>query len=105
MAVAYKIQVDKDGANVTAQFDVRVKEMGSPELLADFHLNVEGENLVPDFKPGQKQFNGTRNYVLKKPDKDAPVTFDISTNQGWTKSDSCTLRGEKTRDQCLFANE
>lgn len=104
MAVIYRIQVDKDGANVTAQFDVRVTELGSSELLADFHLNVEGQNLVPDFTPGQKRFNGTRNYVLKNPNQDAPVTFDIATNESWTKSDSCTLRGEKLRDQCLFAN-
>src|SRR5271157_1811765 len=99
MAVKFQIRVDKEGANVTADYDVSVTDMLSTELLTSFHLNVEGENLVPDFHPGQKAFTGARHYLLKKPDQDALVTFDIASNVPWKDSGSDTLRGTKYRDQ------
>jgi len=102
MAITYRIQVDKENANVTAQFDVKVADMASTELIADFRLNVEGQNLVSDFKPGQKEFSGRRDYILKQPNQDAPVNFSLANNQGWTKGDSDTLRGSDPRDRSLF---
>lgn len=104
MAVKYQIRVDKEGANVAADFDVSVTDMASTELLSSFHLNVEGENLVADFRPGQKAFTGARHYLLKKPDQDAPVSFDLSSNVPWKDSGTDTLRGSKYRDQANFEN-
>ena len=102
MAVQYKIRVSKDGANVMAEFDVRVTDMLSPELLSDFRLSVEGVNLVPDFLPGQKAFVGSRAHVLENPKQDAPVTFNVSTNVPWSADLADTLRGEKYRDDVDF---
>jgi hypothetical protein len=104
MSVSYRIQVFKDGKSVTANFDVRVTDMANPELLSDFRIVVDGQSLTADFQPGQKEFTGTRASILNKPKQDAPVTFSISSNQGWTESGSDTLRGGKLRDDCLFEN-
>ena len=104
MSVTYRIQVFKDGENVTANFEVRVMDMASPELLADFRLMVEGTNLTADFQAGQKEYTGTRTSQLKQPEKDAEVTFSVSTNNGWSDSGSDTLRGSQLRDDCLFEN-
>jgi hypothetical protein len=104
MSVQYRIQVFKDGVNVTANFDVRVTDIATAELLADFRVMVDGQNLTSDFQAGQKEYSGTRAAVLKKPKNDAAVTFSISTNGGWTDSDSDTLRGSQLRDDCLFEN-
>lgn len=104
MSVKYRIQVFKDGKAVTANFDVRVNDMSSTELLSDFHLIVDGQNLTSEFQPGQKEYVGLRNATLKFPSKDALVTFDISTNEDWEEDGSDTLRGSKLRDDCLFEN-
>jgi hypothetical protein len=104
MSVRYRIEVVKDGASITARFDVRVNDIASPELLSAFHLNVEGQNLVADFQPGQKQFIGTRSSILKNPAQDCPVTFDISSNRPWSDDGSDTLRGSKLRDDSTFEN-
>jgi hypothetical protein len=104
MSVKYRIEVFKDGKSVTANFDVRVTDISSPELLSDFRVTVDGQNLTADFQAGQKQFTGTRRSVLQTPAKDAPVGFSISSNQGWSDSGSDTLRGSKLRDDCRFEN-
>ena len=104
MSVQYRIDVFKDGKNITANFDLRVTDISSTELLADFHLNVDGQNLVPEFQSGQTRFNGTRSTILKNPDQDATVSFDISSNQGFTAANQDTLRGNKLRDSSTFTN-
>ena len=104
MSVKYRVVVAKDGKSVTANFDVRVTDMAGPELLSDFRVMVDGQNLTADFQPGQKEYTGTRSSILKKPAKDAVVTFGISSNEGWSDSGSGTLRGSKLRDDCLFEN-
>ncbi len=104
MSVKYRIEVYKDGQEITAKFDVRVTDMASTELLSGFHLSVEDQNLVSDFIAGQKEFTGTRFSTLKKSDEDAAVSFDISSNEPWTDSGSDILRGARLRDDCSFEN-
>lgn len=104
MSVTYRIQVFKDGKSVTAEFDVRVTDIAGPELLSDFRVVVDGQNLTADFQAGQKEYTGTRPSILKKPAQDVPVAFSVSSNQGWSDSGSDTLRGSKLRDDCLFEN-
>lgn len=104
MSVKYHIEVFKDGKSVTAKFDVRVTDISSPELLSDFRILVDGQNLVPEFQPGQKEYTGTRHTTLKTPTRDAFVTFAVSSNEAWSDSRSDTLRGSKLRDDSLFEN-
>jgi hypothetical protein len=102
MAVKYAIEVEKDGAEVTARYDLRVA-IDTTELMASFELNVEGKNLIDTFLP-QKEFTGTKFFKLKKPSADADVTFAITTNEGWTADGSDTLRGDRNYDEVSFAN-
>jgi hypothetical protein len=104
VSVKFRIDVFKDGKDITANFDVRVADTSITELIADFHLNVDGQNLIPEFQSGQTRFHGARSAILKNPERDATVSFDIASNQGFTASDSDTLRGEKLRDSSTFAN-
>jgi len=104
MSIKYRIDVFKDGREITATFDVRVSDISSTELISDFHLNVEGQNLVSDFTAGQKAFTGTRFSTLKKSDEDATVTFDVASNAPWSDSGSDVLRGARLRDDCTFGN-
>ena len=101
MSVQYQIKVEKDGTNVQASYDLSVP-VGGNELIADFQLYVDSENLIKDFTPGQSRFNGAVFHALAKPDQDAPVSFSISSNQGWTKSGSDTLRGSRRYDGVSF---
>jgi len=104
VSVKYRIDVSKDGKNITANFDVRVTDISSTELISDFHLNIDDQNLVPEFQAGQKQFNGTRFATLKNPTQDTTVSFDISSNEGFNAGDQDTLRGSKLRDSSTFTN-
>jgi hypothetical protein len=102
MGAKYWIQVEKDGANVTARYDLSV-EASSTELLASFVLNVEGKNLIGTFLP-QVAFTGTQFCVLADPTKDTEVTFAITTNLPWNVDGEDTLRGEKQYDDVAFEN-
>jgi hypothetical protein len=102
MGVVYSIRVEKDGANVTARFDLRVP-VDTTELLASFELNIEGKNLIDTFLP-QKAFTGTKFHVLSNPSVDAPVTFAISTSDLWTADGSDTLSGERRFDDVSFSS-
>lgn len=75
--------------------------MGTTELLASFELNVEGENLIGALLP-QKEFGGTKFYILKNPAADTPVTFAITTNEGWMVDGRNKLRGQKKLDDVSF---
>jgi hypothetical protein len=100
LAATYSIRVEKDGADITARFELAVP-MDTGELLASFELNTEGKNLIDQFLP-QKAFKGTKFYVLTKPTEDTPVTFAISTNEGWTYDGMDKLRGGKKYDDVTF---
>ncbi len=102
MSVKYSIRVEKDVANVTARYDLRIL-VDTTELLASFELNVEGKNLIDTFLP-QKTFTGTKFYILRNPSADAPVTFAITTNETWTADGTDKLRGQKTYDDVSFSN-
>jgi hypothetical protein len=102
VSVNYSIRVEKDGANVTARYELRIP-MGTTELLASFALNVEGKNLIDTFQP-QKAFAGTKFYILTNPSADAPVSFAIATNEMWTADGSDQLRGQKKYDDVSFSN-
>jgi hypothetical protein len=98
----YSIQVEKDGANVTARFDLTIP-IETTELFASFELNVEGTNLIGEFLP-QKAFTGTKFYTLKNPSVDTTVTFAITTSEPWSADGSDTLSGEKKYDDVSFEN-
>jgi len=102
MSAKYSIHVEKDGANVTARYDLRV-DLSSTELLASFVLNVEGKNLIGTFLP-QVAFTGTQFCVLADPTKDTAVTFAITTNLPWDVDGEDTLRGEKRFDDVTIEN-
>lgn len=102
MGVEYSIRVEKDGANITARYNLRIP-MDTTEVLASFELNVEGKNLIDTFLP-QKAFDGTKFYILTNPSADAPVTFAITTNEMWTADGRDTLSGQKKYDEASFSN-
>lgn len=101
MAIHYQIKIEKDGRNVQANYDLGVI-VGGEELIADFQLYVEGENLIKNFIAGQTRFNGSGFHVLAKPDEDAPVSYSISDNQGWSTAGDDTLRGSRRYDEASF---
>jgi hypothetical protein len=102
MSAKYSIRVEKDGANVTARYALKV-DMGSTELLASFELNVAGNNLIDPLMP-QKEFTGTKFAILENPDADAAVTFAITTNEPWNTDGEDNLRGDKRFDDVSFEN-
>src|SRR4030088_2277821 len=102
MSVKYSIRVEKDGANVTARYNLRIP-MDTTELLASFELNVEGKDLIGTFLP-QKTFAGTKFYVLTNPSADASVTFALTTNERGTADNSDKRRRQKKYDDVSFSN-
>lgn len=105
MSVKYAIRVEKNGANVTAWYDVRVRRgRGATVRIASFELRVEGKNLIDQFLPGQKGFAGIRFHILANPSADAGVAFAITANETWSANGSDALRGEKQFDDVSFAN-
>lgn len=101
--IKFKIKFEKDHASVKVTYDLSVP-VGGLALIADFQTSVDGTDLVTGFMPGQIRFNGTRFHNLSHPDRDATVSFSISSNQGWTFSDSDVLRGEKVYDEVDFSD-
>lgn len=101
MAVQYRIRIEKEDSNVTLNYDLKVPD-GGPDLIADFQLFVEGENVIQNFQPGQTAFKGATFYLLKHPEADAPVSFAISDNQDWTDHRSDVLRGSHKYDDASF---
>jgi hypothetical protein len=100
--INYRIKFEKDRANVKATYHLSVPA-GSPALIADFQMTVDGTDLMSGVIPGQTGLSGIRYHVLAHPEKDAPVSFTMSSNQGWTKGDDDVLRGDKTYDEADFA--
>jgi hypothetical protein len=102
-AVTYRIKFEKDHARVKVTYDLSVPIDG-PALIASFQASVEGTDLIGNFVAGQSRFNGAQFHTLSHPDQDAAVSFSISSNEGWTGSDSDVLRGGKTHDDAEFSN-
>lgn len=101
--ISYDIKFEKDHASVKATYDLSVP-VGGPALIADFQLTVEGTDLISGFMPGQTAFTGAKFYTLADPSKDAPVSFTLSSNQGWVASAEDVLRGEKDYDEAEFSD-
>jgi hypothetical protein len=101
--INYKIKFEKDRASVKTTYDLSVP-VGGPVLIADFQITVDGTNLIGSFIPGQTAFNGARFHTLSSPDKDATVSFSLSSNQNWNASDKDVLRGGKIFDDAEFSN-
>jgi hypothetical protein len=99
--IKYKIRFEKDHASVKAIYDLSVP-VGGPALIADFQISVDGKDLVSDFMPGQTRFNGSHFHTLSHPERDATVSFSMSSNQGWTSGNNDVLRGEKIYDDVDF---
>jgi hypothetical protein len=103
LPISYRIRFEKDHGSVKATYDLSVP-IGGPALIADFQLSVDGTNLINGMLPGQTAFNGAKFYNLADPDKDATVSFSMSTNQDWTASDEDKLRGDRVYDDAEFSN-
>jgi hypothetical protein len=101
--ITYRIKFEKDHANVKVSYDLRAP-IGSLPLIADFQATVDGTNLISGFLPGQSAFTGVKFHTLAAPDKDATVSFTMSSNQGWSAGDEDVLRGEKVFDEADFAD-
>lgn len=100
--ITYRIKFEKDHASVKASYDLSVP-IGDPALIAAFQVSVDGTDMISNFLPGQSRFNGAEFHTLPHPDQDASVSFSISSNQGWTASDSDVLSGSKTYDDTEFS--
>jgi hypothetical protein len=100
--IKYQIKFAKDHASVKASYDLSVP-IGDPALIGSFQISVDGSDLIGNFIPGQPRFNGAQFHTLSHPDLDATVSFSISSNEGWTASDSDVLRGSKTYDDAEFS--
>lgn len=103
MSVQYSIRVEKNGVNVTAWYDLRVRA-SAKEHIETFELSIEGKNLIEKFPSGQKTSTGIRFHTLPNPLADAFVKFAITTNQTWSAEGSDTLEGGKNYDDVSFAN-
>lgn len=103
LPVHYRIRFEKDHASIKALYDLSVP-VGGPALIADFQLSVDGTNLIGNFLPGQTAFNGAKFHTLADPNKDAVVSFSISSNQDWNAGDDDVLRGDRVYDDADFSN-
>ena len=103
--IRYQIAFEKDSATVKATYDLSVP-VGDPALIAAFSLTIDGKELIAQLQwvHGQTRFNGVQFATLAHPDSDAVVSFSISSNEGWTASDSDVLRGSKRFDDVSFSN-
>lgn len=99
--IDYTITFEKDHANVKVTYGLKVP-MGGPTLISDFQLTVDGTDLISGFIPGQTEFTGVKFHTLSTPDKDATVSYTMSTSQGWNAGEDDVLRGEKTYDEVYF---
>jgi hypothetical protein len=101
--VRYQIRCQKDGATVKASYDLEVP-VGGLALIATFSLTVDGKELIDQkhWVSGQTRFNGAEFTQLENQDKNAIVTFSISSNEGWTAADKGVLRGQTRFDEVSF---
>ena len=100
--ITYQIKFEKDHSIVKATYDISAP-IASPALIAAFQISVDGTDLISNFLPGESRFNGAQFHTLTNPDQDAPVSFSISSNEGWVAADSDVLRGNRTFDDTEFS--
>ena len=99
--ITYQIKFEKDHANVKVSYELSVP-VGGLALIADFQVTVDGTDLISGFLAGQTAFDGVKFHILADPDKDATVSYTLSSNQGWNRGEDDVLRGEKTYDEVDF---
>ena len=99
--IIYKITFEKDHASVKVTYRLKVP-IGGPTLIADFQLTVDGTDLISGFMAGQTEFTGIKFHNLAAADKDAAVSYTMSSSQGWNAGEEDVLRGEKTYDEVYF---
>lgn len=99
--IAYHIKFEKDHANVKVTYDLSVP-VGGLALIADFQLTVDGTDLISGFLPGQTAFTGVKFHTLANAEKDATVSYTLSSNQGSNYGEEDVLRGEKIYDEADF---
>lgn len=102
MSLRYSITVNKDHAQVSANWDIAV-DMSDTELISNFVLTVEGKPMNTQCSGGNKACKGADYATLSNPNADCPVTFVITTNKPDVRNGSDVLRGEKTYDQVDFS--
>ncbi|MGC1615309.1 MAG: hypothetical protein WA736_11530 [Candidatus Acidiferrum sp.] len=103
LPINYRIRFEKDHVSVKATYDLSVP-VGGPTLIADFQISIDGTDLISGFIPGQTAFNGAKFHTLVDPNKDAAVSFSMSSNQDWNASHDDVLRGDKVYDDTEFSN-
>ena len=103
LPINYRIRFEKDHVSAKASYDLSVP-VGGPALIADFQISIDGTDLISGFVPGQTAFNGAKFHTLADPNKDAVVSFSMSSNQDWNASDDDVLRGDKVYDDAEFSN-
>jgi hypothetical protein len=102
--VNYNISIEKDkGGQVAVHYYLSVP-VGGTELIATFQVWVDGEGVVKERASGNTRFFGTVYTKLVDETKDVPVSFDLTSNQGFEATDSDTLRGDKPYDESEFSN-
>lgn len=102
--ITYRIKFEKDHANVKVTYDLSVP-VGGLTLIASFQVTVDGADLISGFLPGETYFNGIQFHILANPDKDATVSYTMSSNQGWDDGDEDVLRGDKIYDDATFPRD
>jgi hypothetical protein len=102
MSLRYTIAVSKDGAQVTATWDIKV-DMSDTELISNFTLKVEGKALNTQCSGGNTACKSADYTTLTDATVDCPVTFVITTNKPDVKKGRATLRGEKAYDDVNFS--
>jgi len=101
--VKYKIDVQKDkGGEVAVHYDLSTR-VGGTELIASFQVYLDGESVIKENASGNTRFFGTV-YAHVDENKDVPVSFDLTSNQGFEATDSDTLRAEHPYDSSSFQN-
>lgn len=101
--VKYKIDIQKDkGGEVAVHYDLSVP-LGGTELIATFQVYLDGERVIRDEASGNTRFFGTV-YAHVDENKDIPVSFDLTSNQGFEATDSDTLRAGHPYDSASFQN-
>lgn len=101
MSLHYTIKVNKDHAQVMAEWDITL-DMSDEELISNFALNVEGKPLDTHCSSGNKACKSAAATTLSNPDEDCPVSFVIATNKPDVRDGNDVLRGEKICDDVDF---
>ncbi|MHB8500467.1 MAG: hypothetical protein ACYDCG_18405 [Candidatus Acidiferrales bacterium] len=103
LTINYRIRLEEDHFSVKATYDLSVPACGSA-LIADFLISIDGTDLISGFVPGQAAFNCAKFHTLADPNRDAWVSFSMSSNHDCNASDDDLLRGDRVYDDAKFSN-